>query len=140
MQNKLCSKMLELLGYGIFVGRSNLDKGENFDKLFNDKAVETAASIEAMRLAMDRECRHHLMEFIGRQMAGAVRALGFENAQAHETSHVWDVWFAALAGGSATIYRAGYQLGCKWREEDILQGIVKATESEASNEAVDEDR
>ena len=140
MQNKLCAKMMEMLGYGIYVGRQNLDRSENFEKLFTDRGVEIAANLEAMRVALDQEARSHLMEFMGKQVAGAVRAMGFHEVQPHQTHHVWDVWFAALAGGSATVYRAGYQLGSKWREEEVLNGILEATQSEASNEGLDENR
>lgn len=135
MHGKLCARMVELLGYGIHVGRKDYGADTDFNKLFNeDKQFKLAASFEGLAVAIDEEAKNKVAEFLGAQLAGAYKATGFDKAPPHETCHVWDVWYAALAGGSASIYKAGYKLGKKWREEEILNGIMEATQSEAKDE------
>lgn len=128
LQSKLVPKLIELMGLGIYVGKENVSEDENFERIFDNKDVQVHAAMEGLKVAMDEEARKAVIDFLGGQVAGAMMAMGWEDVPAHETSHVWDVWYAALAGGSATIYQAGYQLGCKWREEEILNGIFEATE------------
>lgn len=140
LHGKVLARLVELLGFGIHVGRKDMGDDADYNHLFNkDKQFKLEAGFEGLRIAIDEEAKNTLAEFLGSQLAGAYKATGFDKCPPHETCHVWDVWYAALAGGSATIYKAGYNLGRKWREEEILNGIFEATER-GSDEGMEADR
>lgn len=47
---------------------------------------------------------------------------------------IWDLWVLTASSIGMSMYLAGYELGKKWSEDDVLKGIVAATEQTGRND------
>lgn len=67
--------------------------------------------------------RSQLTESVG---SFATRA-GAAYWKGKDTLRVWDAWDHALAATTCKLFLTGMEMGERWRDEEILEGIIKAT-------------
>lgn len=118
---------------GVLIGHLNnhlvrmavhFDQAEN---LWDDDDFLQASKDLSSGFADDDE----VCTYFGEYLMGGVNHLSHVTGYAHTQTDpvkVWDLW---VMGGSACVcasYIAGTKLGTMWRERDVLDGIVIATE------------
>lgn len=97
------------------------------DALFEMKEFREAAKNMALGFSNDDE----VVEFFTDYAKGAMEQMGVMTGflrRSGNPNKVWDLWIFTSTGLVTASYMAGCRLGTTWREKDVLDGILMATE------------
>lgn len=132
LQAGVLSFQTKMLSCGILVGQTpQWQDCKDYSETINDSDFKFRVDLQSLQIAMDHKALGQIAEQIAGSVAGAAEASGFRQSTDKETLHVWDIWYAALGNSSMSMYETGVHLGRKWYEEEVLNGIAQASQSEA---------
>jgi len=95
--------------------------------VFHVRQFRDASLIMTKGFAEDEELAQYFAQYLSNGMSHLAHATGFAHAEL-DSAKVWDLWMLVGMATTCTSFVAGYQLGCKWKERDVLDGIEIATE------------
>jgi len=129
LEADLLTYAVKALASGITVIKS---EHTDYDGIFDDMDVTIRSGLEAIRIATDYDSMRVVRDFLAQTTIAFAHMTGFRQAEGKETKHVWDVWYGVLGSCAMQMYQTGITLAQKWREQEVLEGIVRATQSEVS--------
>lgn len=118
-------KMLQLRHFAAGVMAGQMDECD-----FSDSSFESAVMEQVITFVEDPDLANQILSNIPQIMASAVRTTHFEQSTGKETAHVWDLWHSVLKSNIVDLYITGVKLGQRWRDEEILNGILQVTNDE----------
>lgn len=135
LETNIYLMLIEAISAGATIGMNRAEhpdqnwagmfKYDQDDSLFwSQKVSERSAEIAD---DWDTMCvlRAQLTQCIGSYAGRA----GVASWTGKDTLRVWDAWDHTLAATTTKLFLTGIEMGERWRDEEILEGIVKATES-----------
>lgn len=110
--------------YRTFPGNEDND----WDELMIDPVWSKKVGESANAITVDYDAIEAITKDFQNAVTHFSMAMGFPDAKGRATVHVWDLWSNALNTAAVKFFIAGERLGRKWAEEEILEGILTATD------------
>jgi hypothetical protein len=134
MSRRIEDFVIRCTAEGMMIGFNRDDLKEvcahKWDQVYQD--YQDRIDIYAMNIRLDNDAMTLLVENIGNALNTFDNLIGFSEMTGKETLHVWDLWRQVLGACSLAMFVCGQRVGEKWREEEVLEGILSATERNAS--------
>ena len=119
-------------GVQIGQGKSAPVKKANFfrkiDEIFAVKGFREESETFCLTVAADYEATERIERYLNGAVGSLASASGYQAASGANLNKVWDLWAIAVTSATMGLYAAGHALGKEWAEEEVLNGILTATE------------
>jgi hypothetical protein len=133
-----CVEAAAAIGYkaladGVQMGQGNtgIVRKERFfkrlDKIFERDGFHEESKLIAITFSGDYDTTELITDYVEGASKVIAAATGLTRPNV-PSSKIWDMWILALCAVGMTCYSAGYELGKRWAEADVLNGIMTATE------------
>lgn len=121
--------LVKTIGAGITIGYHKDSAEFDWDKLFMKGADWGQIAEENMStFSEDSDAMEWLQRRIVEASTNIYQTMGLAEAKDKQTFHVWDLWNAAAGSCGIGCFLIGQEVGAKWREEEVLAGILTVTE------------
>lgn len=94
---------------------------------FSSAEFENQVLEKVLGVVEDHDLASEVTGNVPEIMAKASQRSNFLSCTGRETAHVWDLWNSVLKSNVVEMYTTGVKLGQRWREEEILNGILQVT-------------
>jgi len=132
MKANIYACLCNSLACGIVVGKNKeyqKKESEEYYELFGkDLVFRLSCAAQTAGITSDEEMMLSLRDALESSVQGVGQMMSFKEKTGIATLHIWDLWNAALGSSCLTLYTIGFELGVKWSEEEILNGILEASE------------
>lgn len=132
LSKPMASHLAKVTGAGLDVGYTVADPrfaDYNFDDVFTTAEWEARNTESQQRIVLDLDAMNVILEQLTDATAHFAHVSGFPTATGEATKRIWRVWENAVGSCSIKLYISGIEAGKKWKEDEILEGILKASES-----------
>lgn len=99
------------------------------DEVFENESFKAETELMYMNTVLeDPDVAQVMRDYLRITASHVASAGGFLIANERNTIRVWDVWNLGSQSAVMGMYICGYEIGKRWSEQDVLQGILSATE------------
>jgi len=99
------------------------------NKAFSSDAFRSESDMIGLTVMADQDAKDRLEMFLKITFFNMGKLTGYANGTSQEEiNKIWDVWFLTTKSLTVAAYESGYKLGGQWREKEILEGIISASQ------------
>lgn len=120
---------------GVQIGQGTLPVVKKFhffkkiEQIFGHDGFREESELYRMTLMDDEDTVAFFKEYLYSGVNTIAMASGFTSATGANLARIWDLWGITLNSVAVGLYASGNELGNVWRENDVLNGIMSATEA-----------
>ncbi len=97
------------------------------DEAFDAEGWRSESALIALPFEADQDSQRWMVNYLEQTCLSLGTASGYANGM-HHLRKIWDVWALSLSSVCIAMYVLGNQLGERWAEETVLNGIISASE------------
>lgn len=135
LHGPMCKFLVNCLATGFLIGNSkimpqfeNTDWDQQIDQK-DDNLVSYLTDTTEM-IMLDEDTVRYLADRLADATHHFAGVMGYFQHTDKETLHIWDVWTASLGACAMSMFINGQEVGEKWQQEQILEGILSASQAE----------